>query len=79
MAASPLVTFRLAVVNASTADQVFAHVIEASNQLLIPTGLNEPTMTWVDGLADRRGLSLDKTPRNGLYVSANVALVAVFA
>jgi GWxTD domain-containing protein len=48
MAAFPLATFGLLVVNASTADQVFAHVIEESNQLLIPTGLGEPTMPWVD-------------------------------
>jgi GWxTD domain-containing protein len=58
MAASPLVTFGLLVVNSSTADQAFAYAIVQSNQLLIPlTGLSEPTMPWVNRLAE----SLDRS------------------
>jgi GWxTD domain-containing protein len=59
MAASPLVTFGLLVVNSSAADQAFSHAIVESNQLLIPvTGLSEPTMPWVNRLAESFDRSL---------------------
>jgi GWxTD domain-containing protein len=58
MAASPLVTFGLLVVNSSTADQAFAQGIEGSSQHLIPTGLSEPTMPWLDRLAESFDRSL---------------------
>jgi hypothetical protein len=59
MAASPLVTFGLLVVNSSTADQAFSHAIVESNQLMIPlTGLSEPTMPWVNRLAESFDRSL---------------------
>jgi GWxTD domain-containing protein len=59
MAASPLVTFGLLVVNSSAADQAFSHAIVGSNQLLIPfTSLSEPTMPWVARLAESFDRSL---------------------
>jgi GWxTD domain-containing protein len=59
MAASPLVTFWFLVVNSSAADQAFSHAIAEGNQLLIPlTGLSEPTMPWVNRLAESFDRSL---------------------
>ena len=57
MAVSPLVTFGLLVAHSDAADPAFPHAIGESNQLLIATGLTEPTMPWVNRLAE----SLDRS------------------
>ncbi len=57
MAASPLVTFWFLVVNSSAADQAFSQAIVERNQLLIPTGLSDPTTPWLNHLAE----SLDRS------------------
>ena len=48
MAAGPLVTFGLLLLNSNAPDQTYAHAIVENHQILTHITLSEPTMPWVN-------------------------------
>ncbi len=58
MAAGPLVTFGLLLLNSDAPDQTYAHAIVENHQILTHITLSEPTMPWINRLAESFDRSL---------------------